>query len=234
MNCFIFEWTRILIFNECDDWPPAWVSRVRTRWDCMSPYECINDDGSHLESESQIIPADESFESAGTCHYFPQCVSVVRAFGPQRQHSEMVSNQCARCVVHAEYLSNVLSTTHVHTAWTLGAHFTHKGARLSLQRERDWIALTHFPPPWGHTPRTACACSSDSVWTNVKPRGRSGRHSTCPQATTPVVGGSVLVTLLGECALIRGTLPLTSIIKGWQLFLIIILKSLYILFINNY
>jgi hypothetical protein len=53
--------------------------------------------------------------------------------------------------------------------------------------------------------------SSDCVWTNVKPRGRSGQHSTCRQAATIVVGGSVPVTLLGECALSRGTRPLTII-----------------------
>ncbi len=50
----------------------------------------ITDDDSHIVSESQIIPADESVESAGVCHCFPQRVSVVRAFGPQRQHSEVV------------------------------------------------------------------------------------------------------------------------------------------------
>jgi hypothetical protein len=53
----------------------------------------ITDDDSHIVSERQTIPADESVESAGTCHCFPQRVSVVRAFGPQRQHSEVVSKQ---------------------------------------------------------------------------------------------------------------------------------------------
>ncbi len=53
----------------------------------------ITDDDSHIVSESQIT-ANESVESAGMCHCFPQRVSVVRAFGPQRQHSEVVSKQC--------------------------------------------------------------------------------------------------------------------------------------------
>jgi hypothetical protein len=39
----------------------------------------ITDDDSHRVSESQTIPADESVESDGTCHCFPQRVSVVRA-----------------------------------------------------------------------------------------------------------------------------------------------------------
>ncbi len=84
----------------------------------------ITDDNSHTVSESQTLPADESVESAGwMCHCFPQRVSVVRAFGPQRQHCEVVTkqwhaqcstlarirvhrsletNKCGRCGVHAE------------------------------------------------------------------------------------------------------------------------------------
>ncbi len=53
----------------------------------------ITDNDSHIVSESQTIPADESGKSAGMCHCFPQRVSVVRAFGPQRQHCEVVSKQ---------------------------------------------------------------------------------------------------------------------------------------------
>ncbi len=83
------------------------------------------------------------------------CPSVFQLFGPlvpnantersgeqtmasvtlnARTHRPVETNKCARCVVHAEYFRNVrafLSTSHVHTAWTLGAHFTNKRARLS-------------------------------------------------------------------------------------------------------
>ncbi len=116
------------------------------------------------------------------------------------------------CVVFAEFLSNVrafLSITHVHTAWTLGAHFTPKGTRLSRQHERNWIALTHFPPPWGHTPRIRISQRPrvDKRQTQVAKRPALN----LPSSHDGVVGGSVLVTLLGECALIRGTLPLARL-----------------------
>jgi hypothetical protein len=50
---------------------------------CLNALALHVDDDSHIGlSESQTIPADESVESAGMCHCFPQRVSVVRAFGP--------------------------------------------------------------------------------------------------------------------------------------------------------
>jgi hypothetical protein len=137
----------------------------------------IADDDSHRVSESQTIPADESVESAGMCHCFPQRVSVVRAFGPQRQHSEAVTkqwhaqrstladinvhrsletNKCARCSVPAEHFSNVrafLSTSHVHTAGRSVRSYTHKRARLS-RTARAGLDRSHpLPATWGHTPR---------------------------------------------------------------------------------
>jgi hypothetical protein len=59
----------------------------------LALHATITDDDSPIVSDSQTIPADKSVESAGMCHCFPQRVSVVRAFGPQRQHSEVVSKQ---------------------------------------------------------------------------------------------------------------------------------------------
>ena len=109
----------------------------------------ITDDDSHIVSESQTLPADESDEYAGMCHCFPQRVSVVRALSAQRQHREVVSkqwhaqcsklaginvhrsmetNKCARCGVHAKQFRNVrafLSTSHLHTAGRSVRSYTH-------------------------------------------------------------------------------------------------------------
>jgi hypothetical protein len=159
----------------------------------------------------------------------PACFSCSGLWSPtptQRSGEQTMASVALNACTHQRASSYVLwKQTSVHVVLcrqsTLGTQelsspprtYTLRGrlVRTSLTRahERDWIALTHFPPPWGHTPRTAYAFSSDRVWTNVKPRWRSGRHSTCPQATTTVVSGSMLVTVLGECAVIRGTLPLT-------------------------
>jgi hypothetical protein len=49
-------------------------------------------------------------------------------------HRHLETNKCARCVVPAEYFSNVrafLSTSHEPTAWTLGAHL-HSQARTAV------------------------------------------------------------------------------------------------------
>ncbi len=140
--------------------------------------------------ESQTLPADESVESAGMCHCFPQHVSVVRAFGAQRQHCEVASkqwraqcsklarinvhrsletNKCARCGVHAEQFRNVrafLSTSHLHTAGRSVRSYTHKRARLS-RTARAGLDRSHpLPATWGHTPRlyaaTACGQTSNT------------------------------------------------------------------------
>ncbi len=76
----------------------------------------ITDNNSHIVSESQTLPADESIESAGMCHCFPQRVSVVRAFGPQRQHCEVVSKQWhAQCSTLARInVHRSLERTSVH------------------------------------------------------------------------------------------------------------------------
>ena len=85
--------------------PSGWTARFKEerhvaidhqRESCLialALHVTITDDDSHIVSESQTLPADESVESAGMCHCFPQRVSVVRAFGPQRQHSEAVTKQ---------------------------------------------------------------------------------------------------------------------------------------------
>ncbi len=112
------------------------------------------------------------------------------------------TNKCARCVVPAEYFSNVrafLSTSHVHTAWTLGAHFTHKGARLS-RTARAGLDRSHpISATWGHAPRTAYAFSSDRVWTNVKPVVAKRPALNLPSSHDD----SVPVTLVGVCALFQ-------------------------------
>ena len=132
----------------------------------------ITDDDSHSVSESQTLPADESVEYAGMCHCFPQRVSVVRALSAQRQHREVVSNQwhaqcskltcinvhrsmetnkCARCGVHAKQFRNVrafLSAPRIYTQRDARCALTLTSAHgCRGQHERDWIALTHFPPP---------------------------------------------------------------------------------------
>ncbi len=75
----------------------------------------ITDDNSHIVSESQTLPADESVESAGMCHCFPQHASVVRAFGPQRQHCEVVSKQW-----HAQ--CSTLACVNVHRSLETNKH----------------------------------------------------------------------------------------------------------------
>ena len=89
---------------------------------------------------------------------------------------------------------------------TLGA-LLHSRARTAVADSTSGTGS--LSPTSRHLGPRASPISGDGVWTNVKPRWRSGRHSTCPQAATLVVGGSVPVTLLGECALSRGTRPLT-------------------------
>ncbi len=126
------------------------------------------------------------------------------------QRASFSGNKQARCGVHAKHFSNeraFLSTSHVHTAGRSVCSYTHKRARLSPTARAGLDRSRHLGPP-------ASPISSDCMWTNVKPRWRSGRHSTCPQAATIVVGGIVPVTLLGECALSRGTRSLTLIIKN--------------------
>ncbi len=64
---------------------------------------CLNALALHVTiSDDDSTPADKFVESAGKCHCFPQRVSVVRAFGPQRQHCEVVSKQWhAQCSTFA-------------------------------------------------------------------------------------------------------------------------------------
>jgi hypothetical protein len=164
--------------------------------------------------ESQTIPADESVESAGMCHCFPQRVSVIRAFGPQRQHSEVVSNGMRSAQrSHASTCIVLWKQTSVHVVVCMQSvnfksfprTYTLRDARCALrltsahgcrgQHEWDWIALTHFPPPGATRLTYEQRLRVDKRQTQVAKRPAL--------AATIVVGGSVPVTLLGECALSR-------------------------------
>ncbi len=139
------------------------------RWRCMS----LSLTTIPIVFESQTLPADESV----VCWHvplFPPTCSVVRAFGAQRQHCEVVSkqwhaqcarinvrrsletNKCARCGVHAEQFRNVrafLSTSHLHTAGRSVRSYTHKRAQLS-RTARAGLDRSHpRPATWGHTTR---------------------------------------------------------------------------------
>jgi hypothetical protein len=194
-------------------------------------YVTITDDDSHIASESQTLPADESAESAGTCHCFPQRVSVVRAFGAQRQHCEVVSkqwhaqcsklarinvhrsletNKCARCGVHAEQFRNeraFLSTSHLHTAGRSVRSYTHKRARLSRTARAGLGSLSptsrHLGPH--RSPISAATC----VWAKVSNPGGEAAGTTQPALKPRLLSwvGSVPVTLLGERALSKGNAP---------------------------
>jgi hypothetical protein len=117
---------------------------------CLIPlalHVTISDDDSHIVSESQTLPADESVESAGMCHCFPRRASVVRAFSAQRQHREVVSKQWhAQCSSsHASTCIVLWKRTSVHVVVCMRSSFvmsspprgrsvrsyTHERARLS-------------------------------------------------------------------------------------------------------
>jgi hypothetical protein len=141
----------------------------------------VTDDDSHIVSESQT---DESVESAGMCHCFP----VLNARTHQRASFSGNKQVCTLWCACAAVLSCKSFPLHLAPSHcvTLGA-LLHSQARTAVADSTSGTGS--LSPPSRHLGPHASPIIGDCVWTNVKPRWRSGRHSTCPQAATIVVVG---------------------------------------------